>query len=389
VALKILVVDDEADVPLLIRQRFRKQVQALEMEFRFAANGVEALAALESEGDIDIVLSDINMPEMDGLTLLGRLSGHGTTPKTVIVSAYGDMENIRAAMNLGAFDFVTKPIDFADLQATIDKTTRELTVIKEALATRDELVGLRRELQIAADIQRALLPHDVPGAGSDGRFDLHGDMIPAQEIGGDFFDCFMIDDHRLGFLVADVSGKGVGAALYMAVCRTLLRARGRKGLSPDICIARLNEELCHDADAGMFVTVFYAILDVETGQLDYSLGGHPPPFILGASGGARPLDQIGGTVVGMLGDATFQAGRVVLAPGEFLVAYSDGVTEAMDERDDLYSQERLEAFLKDLPRSSCVQVSKDVMAEVVRWAGTAPQADDTTVLTLGYRTPRP
>jgi sigma-B regulation protein RsbU (phosphoserine phosphatase) len=386
--LKILVVDDEPDVPLLIRQRFRKQIQAKEMDFRFASNGVEALAAMDAEHDVDIVLSDINMPEMDGLALLGQITGRGPTPKAVMVSAYGDMDNIRAAMNLGAFDFVTKPIDFADLQTTINKTSQELALIKDALATRDELVGVRRELQIAAAIQRALLPRGVPGDGTDGRFDLYAEMIPAREVGGDFYDCFMVDERRLGFLVADVSGKGVGAALYMAVCRTLLRSTGLQGLAPGACLAQANTFLCQNADAGMFVTVFYGILDLDTGQLDYAMGGHPPPFVVG-SAGARPLALAGGTVVGMMADATFGVDRVTLAPGEFLTVYSDGITEAMNAQDDLFEQGRLDAFLQGVPRQSCVQISKGVIEEVTRWAGAAPQADDITVLTLGYRTPRP
>ncbi len=384
--LKILVVDDEPDVPLLIRQRFRKQIQANEMAFRFAATGLEALAALEAEHDVDIVLSDINMPEMDGLTLLGEITGRGPTPKAVMVSAYGDMDNIRAAMNRGAFDFVTKPIDFADLQTTIEKTSHELAIIKEALATRDELVGMHCELQIAANIQRALLPRGVSGAPGHPPFDLYAEVLPAREVGGDFYDCFMIDQTHLGFLVADVSGKGVGAALYMAVARTLLRAMGQQGGTPAACLAQVNEFLCENADAGMYVTVFYAILDTATGRLEYATGGHPPPYVLDAAG-VRPLEEDRGTVVGMLIDGPFAGGSTTLAPGDFLVAYSDGVTEAMNEHGDLYSAERLETWLREAPKTAAVQISKDLMLEVARWTGSAPQADDTTVLTLGYRVP--
>jgi len=384
--LKILVVDDEPDIPLLIRQRFRKQIQAEELEFRFASDGVEALAALEAENDLDIVLSDINMPNMDGLTLLDRITGRGPTPKTVIVSAYGDMGNIRAAMNLGAFDFVTKPIDFGDLQTTIAKTGHELAAIKEALATRDELVGVRRELHIAAAIQRALLPRGLPRGGEDPRFDLFADVAPAHEVGGDFYDYFMIDDHRLAFLVADVSGKGIGAAMYMAVARTLLRAIGREGPRPTECLERVNEFLCQNDDTGMYVTVFYAMLDLVTGRLDYATGGHPKPFLLNASG-ARRIDEDGGTVVGMIPDGIFAGSSLTLVPGDVVVAYTDGVTEAMDERGEVYSDERLAHWCRTVTRSSCGQISKDLMAEVVRWTGQAPQADDTTVLALGYRPP--
>jgi len=175
--LKILVVDDEADVPLLIKQRFRAQIKERQLEFRFAASGVEALVVLDAEPDVDMILSDINMPEMDGLTLLSTVTSRGPMPKTVMVSAYGDMQNIRTAMNRGAFDFVTKPIDFNDLQVTIAKTQAELSLIKQALRSRDELVGLRRELEIAAAIQRALLPRGLPPDSPDGAFEIYGVVV--------------------------------------------------------------------------------------------------------------------------------------------------------------------------------------------------------------------
>lgn len=130
---KILVVDDEADLEVLIKQKFRQKIRQNEYEFLFALNGRHALEQLEKNPDIDLVLSDINMPEMDGLTLLSRISEKNSLLKAVIVSAYGDMENIRIAMNRGAFDFVTKPVDFKDLEITIDKTIKHVNQLKETL----------------------------------------------------------------------------------------------------------------------------------------------------------------------------------------------------------------------------------------------------------------
>jgi sigma-B regulation protein RsbU (phosphoserine phosphatase) len=380
---KILVVDDEPDVPLLIRQRFRKDIQEKRLDFRFAGNGVEALRVIEQEPDIGIVLSDINMPEMDGLTLLSELTGRGPLPKAVIVSAYGDMENIRVAMNRGAFDFLTKPIDFRDLQATVEKTSQELALIRQALETRDELVGLRRELHIAASIQRSLLPREIPPSVAGRRFDLFATVIPAREVGGDFYDWFMLDSRRLGFLVADVSGKGVGAAIYMAVCRTLLRAAALEGVSPAECLRKVNDLLCGDGDSGMFVTVCYAILDIETGELEYARGGHPPGFLVGPSG-VRSFDLEGDIAVGMLDDQSFEVRRAWMAPGDFLVLYSDGVSEAMNESEELFSIERIGALLQDAPCGSCVELGSAVIAGVTAHQGSARQSDDITVLTLGY-----
>jgi len=385
--LKILVVDDEPDVPMLIKQRFRAQIKEKTLEFRFAANGVEALQLLDAEPDVDMVLSDINMPEMDGLTLLGKVTERGPMPKTVMVSAYGDMDNIRQAMNRGAFDFVTKPIDFTDLQATIDKTKGELSLIKQALRSRDELVGLRRELDIAAAIQRALLPRGMPPASPDDAFDIYGDVVPATEVGGDFYDYFMLDTNRIGFTVSDVSGKGVGAAIYMAVSRTLLRASAlvNPTWSAGKIVARLNEILCLSAaDAGMFVTVCYGILDLRTGELDYATAAHPQPFLITASG-ARELPKAPGSVVGMMEDLEYGSLSEKLAPGDALMFFSDGVNEAMNETKELFGTERTLEFLQQMPRGTCEEMTNAVVAEVKRYTGTAPQADDITVLIIQYK----
>jgi len=130
---KILVVDDEADLEVLVKQKFRKKIREQEYEFVFAANGVEALDQLEKHTDVDVVLSDINMPEMDGLTLLSKLAETHSLLRSVIISAYGDMENIRIAMNRGAYDFITKPVDFKDLEITLEKTIKQVTQMRETL----------------------------------------------------------------------------------------------------------------------------------------------------------------------------------------------------------------------------------------------------------------
>ena len=143
---KILVVDDEPDLEALITQRFRRAIARGEKSFVFARDGVEALQALKDQPDIELVLTDINMPRMDGLTLLGHIGALGPRKKTVIVSAYGDMENIRTAMNRGAFDFLTKPIEFRDLDATVEKTLNELGVLREALARREKAERARANL---------------------------------------------------------------------------------------------------------------------------------------------------------------------------------------------------------------------------------------------------
>ena len=142
---KILVVDDEPDLEPLVRQRMRREIRAGRYDFVFAHNGVEALKELEADETIDMVLSDINMPQMDGLTLLQEIPKAKPNIRSVIISAYGDMQNIRTAMNRGAFDFITKPVDFDDLRLTIDRTLRHVQELRDALSTRDRLVAIQKD----------------------------------------------------------------------------------------------------------------------------------------------------------------------------------------------------------------------------------------------------
>ena len=159
---KILVVDDEPDLEPLILQRMRREIRAGHYEFVFAHNGVEALELLNADDEIDMVLSDINMPRMDGLTLLAQIPDVNPDVRCVIISAYGDMKNIRTAMNRGAFDFVTKPLDFADLRVTIERTLQHLLEWRAALASRDQLVVLQNELDVASTMQQSILPTRFP-----------------------------------------------------------------------------------------------------------------------------------------------------------------------------------------------------------------------------------
>jgi sigma-B regulation protein RsbU (phosphoserine phosphatase) len=183
-----------------------------------------------------------------------------------------------------------------------------------------------------------------------------------------------------------VSGKGVGAAMYMAVCRTLLRAKARDVRDPGLCLAAVNETLATEADDTMFVTVCYAVLDTQTGDIVYAKGGHPPPYIVGPSG-VRELAPAEGTVVGMLQNQTFTSARDRLSPGEFVVMYSDGVTEATNMADDFFTSETLERVLAAAPRTSCRALADAVLDAVSAFQGAARQADDITVVTVGL-TPR-
>ncbi len=266
---KILVVDDEPDLEDLITQKFKNEIRTKEFEFGFAANGVEALDLLKADGEFDLVLTDINMPEMDGLTLLAKMKEmENPLLRSVIVSAYGDLENIRTAMNRGAYDFVVKPIDLNDLEITIRKCLDDLRLLKEAVKSRDRLVSIEKELGIARMIQTTILPRVFP---ERAEFDLCAEMIPAKEVGGDLYDFFFVDRYRLGVVIGDVSGKGVPAAMFMTVAKTLLKATALKGIPPDTCIETVNRILVDESLPSMFVTLFYGVLDTRNGLFEYAI----------------------------------------------------------------------------------------------------------------------
>ncbi|MGH8064789.1 MAG: PP2C family protein-serine/threonine phosphatase [Candidatus Entotheonellia bacterium] len=207
--------------------------------------------------------------------------------------------------------------------------------------------------------------------------------MPAREVGGDFYDFFLIDDDHLCFAIGDVSGKGVPASLFMAVTKTLLRATASKGRGPEEMLVQLNRELCRDNEACMFVTIFCGILDIRTGALQYSNGGHNLPYVF-TQERVRPLLGAQGTALGLVDGASYQAQERVLAPGDVLFLYTDGVTEAMDEAGNLFTETRLEGCLRQadhLPVADLIQAAAD---EVYAFAAGAAQSDDLTVLALRY-----
>jgi sigma-B regulation protein RsbU (phosphoserine phosphatase) len=384
-AVKILVVDDETDMEPMIRQKFRRHIRENTFDFEFASNGLEALEKIIEFPEIGIVLSDINMPEMDGLTLLNKLKDlNNPGLKTVMVSAYGDMDNIRTAMNRGAFDFITKPVNFDDLEITIKKTLGEIRSVRQWLNEHDQLVSIQNDLNISRDIQQAILPKKFPPFPNEPNFDIYASMVAAKEVGGDFYDFFLIDKHRLGFVIGDVSGKGISAALFMAVSRTLIRATGLKGDSVSECMEYVNNLLCKESVSSMFVTVFYGILNTQTGEVDYVNAGHNPPYLLSEEGISK-VEMTDGLALGVLDDFSFESKTLQLKKGDQLLLYTDGVIEAFNLENKAYGEENFENFLKENLSNPVETIIKKSFADVNEFVDGAPQSDDITLLGLTFK----
>ncbi len=379
--IKILVVDDEVDLEALVLQKFRRRIRRKELTFDFAHNGEEAIRKLNEDAAISMVISDINMPVMDGLTLLKQLNETKPNIRSVVVSAYGDMNNIRTAMNRGAFDFVTKPIDFTDLEITIDKTLGHLALVREALSNRDQLVALSRELDVARDMQASVLPRVFPATD---RYESHGVMVPAKEVGGDFYDFFPLGEDKVGVAIADVSGKGIPAALFMMACRTLLRSRVLEGGNPEQSLHYVNDLLSEDNDNCMFVTLFYGVLDTRSGAFSYCNGGHNPPRVVRGGARVEPVPTTRDLALGVLPGHAFRSATLQLQKDDILFLYTDGVTEAEGHGSEEFGEERLDALLAKVDQADCEGVTSLVLDHVRAFAGETPQSDDITCVALRY-----
>jgi sigma-B regulation protein RsbU (phosphoserine phosphatase) len=381
---KILSVDDEMDLELLLTQYFRRKIRKGEYEFVFAHNGLEALTMMLKHPDVEIILSDINMPEMDGLTLLAKINEmRNPALKVIMVSAYGDMGNIRQAMNNGAFDFATKPIDLDDLSVTIEKAIEQIDYVHKTQVEHQQLESLKTDLAVASEIQQAILPRVFPPFPElVDQIDMAALMVPAKDVGGDFYDIFRIDEDHFGFTIADVSGKGIPAAIFMAVSRTLIRATGIRGGSPSDCLTYSNKLLSAESVDCMFVTVFYGIYNIKTGEVTYCNAGHNPPYLLKSNGEVKALPLAKDPMVGAIPDIEYHEERIQLEKGEMLIMFTDGVTEAMNVSFAEYGDERLVAALKNAVGSNCQEMINAVKADVSEFTEEAEQSDDITMLTI-------
>ena len=379
---KILIVDDEPDLEHLMRQRMRRDVRAGLYTLYFAQNGVEALERLNEVPDIDMVLSDINMPRMDGLTLLAQIPNIAPDIRAVVVSAYGDMKNIRTAMNRGAFDFITKPIDFQDLRVTIERTLKNMEEWRDALESRDKLVRLQNELNVASKMQQSILPTEFPA--SD-HCEIFANMEPAREVGGDFFDVFPLPGGQIGLAIADVSDKGVPAALFMMSSRTLLKGSAIGAMAPGPVLKEVNNLLTEENEAAMFVTTFYTVYTPETGQVAYANGGHNPPLIVHPDGSSTLLPGTDGVALGVFPGIDFDQSATGLSAGDLLVLYTDGVTEAMNADGEEFGMERLQSVFSESRPDTPEAANRAVFKAVHDFAGETPQSDDITCVTVLQR----
>lgn len=240
------------------------------------------------------------------------------------------------------------------------------------------------ELTVAREIQMSIVPKIFPPFPGRSEFDIFAVLEPAKEVGGDLYDFFLLDDDHLCFTIGDVSGKGVPASLFMAVTKTLIKAKADIKLGPDDILCAVNNDLCEDNDSGMFVTEFLGILTISTGEIVYSNGGHNLPYILRADGSFEMLPRMAGMALGVMEEMPYVCASLKLNPGDSLVMYTDGVTEAMNEAGELFSEARLENCLAGVAGQTARENIEIILQSIREFVKTAKQSDDITMVVLQF-----
>ena len=367
----------------MIKQRMRKQIRQGTHRYVFACDGIDALDKLKADATIDVVLSDINMPRMDGITLLEHIPTIAPDLLTIMVSAYDDMPNIRKAMNRGAFDFITKPIGRDDMLITINRAVTDVRKQRAATKAHHELISLQSELKVAAEIQQSILPTALPAALSHQyQCDLNAHMTPARNVGGDFYDFMCLPNGKICALVADVSDKGISAAMFMMASRIIIKSACMAQGSPGAALKQANHGLCVDNPRMMFVTVVIAVMDTHSGVCTYASAGHHPPVLVRANCETSALQHTGGIALGVMDNVEYQEQTVKLEPGDTLFLYTDGVSEAMNMHREEYGTSRLLHTLQSSPIIDAADSTSRVLTSVHEFVEDAVASDDTTCLSL-------
>jgi sigma-B regulation protein RsbU (phosphoserine phosphatase) len=382
---RILVVDDNDDNRYTLTLYLNLEGYG---NVEVAEGGATAIARLERE-PFDLVLLDVMMPQVDGYQVLTWLKtqDHLRDLPIVMISSLNEMASVVRCIELGAVDYLNKPFDPVLLRARIGASL-------EKKRLRDEvgkhLARLETELAAARLLQQGMVPSSFPRPTPENPVEIFASMEPAREVGGDLYDFFYADKGTLWFLVGDVSGKGMAAALFMARAKSLIRLaaelmRREGGVLPDPSdiIARVNRELCTDNGQMMFVALFLGVLATGSGTLRFCNAGHLAPYRINGQA-LQLVEGAEGAVLGVDPDAHYSSGQVILAQGDAIYLSTDGVVEAANAQGDAFSEERLLAVLRDASARPGAEIVKSVGGAVRDFVGEAVPSDDITMLVIRW-----
>ena len=367
---RVLIVDDaKANVDIL--------VEALRGEFKLsvALDGEAALHAVAKSAP-DLLLLDIMMPGIDGYEVCRRLRADAATRELPIMflSSLEDVKNKALGFELGANDYLTKPFEILEVKARV-RSLLKAKAYADAIRAAQE-----RDLAIAREIQMGILPSDLAALSRGTGLDVHAAIEPARQVGGDLFEVLRVSEDRLVVAVGDVCGKGIPAALFMAVTVTLLRMLARQLDGPGEILARLNEELAAQNPRGMFVTM--VCLDLRGGRVTCANAGHHMSLLVGPARSPRGVLASSGTVLGLFPGRTYSSETLELEPGDSLVLYTDGVSEATNAASDEFGDERLHTCFAGGAGHNAAETVDRLLQAVRTFVAGAPQSDDITILAV-------
>ena len=371
---RVLIVDDsKSNIDIL--------VQALRDEYKLsvALDGDAALGSIKKSPP-DLVLLDIVMPGLDGYEVCRRLRAEESTRglPVMFLSALEDVKDKTKGFEVGGNDYLTKPFDVLEVKA------RVRSLLKAKAYTDSIREAMTRDLLIAREIQMGILPANLAAATSGSALDVHAIIEPAQRVGGDLYEVLRAADDCLVIALGDVSGKGIPAALFMAVAVTVLRTLARHLVDPAEILRRLNDELVAQNPRGMFVTMQCLVFDLTARQVSFAGAGHHQLAIVSRGRPPRLACVSSGRPAGLMAFNPIERETLPLEPGDTFVLFSDGVSEAMNDADDFYGEDRLMALLASEADGTVADIVKRVVADVHAFANGAKQSDDITVLAVRY-----
>jgi sigma-B regulation protein RsbU (phosphoserine phosphatase) len=371
----ILLVDDTPDNLRLLSQILAER----DYKVRAATNGERALQTARLDPP-DLILLDIRMPGINGFEVCVSLKLNGKTRDipVIFISALDDVADKVKAFEVGGVDYITKPFQYEEVIARVET---HLALRRLQLELERSNRRMTQELALAGEVQATFMPEQMPEI--DG-WQFSVKLKPARQMSGDFFDMFTLPDDRLAILVADVVDKGVGAALFMSLSYALFRtfAQQHPG-EPEKVFEAMNNHILHDTNANQFVTVFYGILDTDSGVMIYSNAGHPPPLIA-AEGYGRMARWLANTGVplGIMAESSWQRREVLIAPQDVLFLYTDGVIEAEADPDSPFGMDRLLNSAKPTLSKTAAAIKDGVIADIRRFVGDRPLVDDLILLVI-------
>jgi len=382
----LLIVDDNEDNRYTLTRRLQREGYT---NLTSATDGQQALDLLQKI-PFDLVLLDVMMPGLNGYEVLERMRADNRLRHVpvIMISALDEIESVIRCIELGAEDYLSKPFNPTLLRARVGASLEKKRLRDEIV---DVLNQIESELQAARQIQLSMVPTEFLVPTPDRPVEVHATLEPARRVGGDLYDFFWGEDGRMYFVVADVSDKGAPAALFMARAKTMIRlvatlyrSPDGRSMEPHQIIEKVNEGLSHENQQSMFVTVFLGILDPKTAKLSFTNAGHNPPYILRNPDGLSVLEGARGKPLGIRPSFTYRTESCQLAPGDGVFLYTDGITEALNAANELFSEGRLEDALRTLSAASAREMVSGVMESVRTFAANTAQADDIAAMGLRF-----